>query len=458
MALNIERSMLGLALLSAAALHSLPVRAADQELLDMLLKNGAITQEQHDTLMKKETISKQDVDNIKVKLDRKGLQVETADKAFKFALGGRIQADATWATNNNQLTKGGTPVKANDGTEIRRGRMAFKGVMWHDWKYVIEADFADNKVHIKDLFVTWKGLDHFEFTAGNQKQPISMELQESSNDIMFTERSLVNSLTGSLFDRAIGSHAKSKGHDWSTQVGVYGDTITPNKTSSDFAGEGWGVASRVTWAPINADGRLVHLGTYGGYRAVNGESEILDKTLRFRHETTHMSNLYLTDTGKIADVDSTTMAGAELAGMYGPFSAQFEYANAWVNRSDMENLSFSAWYIQAAWTLTGESRSYKGSDGEFKRLRPERNFSLRDGGWGALELAARYGQNDLNSNDIVGGRQDSLTVALNWYVNQNVRFMADYRTALNVKDSPVSQNGGDPDGVGAFTLRTQLAF
>lgn len=458
MALNIERSMLGLALLSAAALHSLPARAADQELLDMLLKNGAITQEQHDTLMKKETISKQDVNNIKVKLGSKGLQVETADKEFKFTLGGRIQADATWATNNNQLAKGGTPVRANDGTEIRRARMAFKGVMWHDWKYVIEADFADNHLAVKDMYVTWTGLDHFEFTAGNQKQPISMELQESSNDIMFTERSLVNSLTGSTFDRAIGFNVKAKDKDWSAQIGVYGDTITPNKTSSDLAGEGWSVASRATWAPINADGRLVHLGTYGGYRAVNGKSEILDKTLRFRYETTHMSNLYLTDTGKITDVDSTTMAGAELAGMYGPFSAQFEYANAWVSRADMENLSFSAWYIQAAWTITGESRSYKGSDGEFKRLRPERNFSLRDGGWGAWELAARYDQNDLNSNDIVGGREDAFTVALNWYVNQNVRFMADYRTALNVSHSPVAEDGGDPDGVGAFTLRTQLAF
>ncbi len=458
MALNIERSMLGLALLSAAALHSLPARAADQELLDMLLKNGAISQEQHDSLVKKETLSKQDVNNIRVKLGRKGLQVETADKEFKFKIGGRIHADTTWATKNNNLTENGNTVKANDGTEIRRVRMNLKGVLWRDWKFIIQTDFADNSVHVKDAFLTYTGLKHFEFTAGNQKQPISMELQESSNDIMFTERSLVGTLTEPLFDRANGFNIKSKGHDWSAQVGVYGDTMTPNKTNNKFAGEGWAVASRATWAPINADGQVVHLGAYGGYRAANGNGNLMDKTLRFRHETTHMSNLYLTDTGKMTGVDSATMAGAELAAMYGPFSAQFEYANSWVNRSDMPSLSFSAWYIQAAWTITGESRSYKGSDGEFKRLRPERNFSLRDGGWGAWELATRYDQNNLNSHDIIGGSQDSLTVALNWYVNQNVRFMADYRTALNVSHSPVLLNGGDPNGVGAFTLRTQLAF
>ncbi len=456
MALNIKRS---LALVTAATLGSLSAQAADKELLEMLLQNGAITQTQYDTLIEKEAITKQDVDDIKVKLDKKGLQVETADKEFKFALGGRIQADATWQSND-QLVENGNHVEANDGTEIRRARMAFKGVMWRDWKFMIEADFADDNVAIKDMLLTYTGLDHFEFTAGNQKQPISMELQESSNDIMFTERSLVNSLTGPLFDRAIGFNAKSSGNDWSAQLGAYGDNISPNK-NNDTADEGWGIGSRLTFAPINEKDKLIHLGAYGGYRGVNGSDQILGHTLRFRYETTHMSNLYLTDTGNIANVDGASMAGAELAGMYGPFSIQFEYAHTWVDRSDaLATLDFDAWYVQTAWTITGESRTYKGSDGEFKRLSPNSNFSLREGGgWGALELATRFDGNDLNSHDILGGSETAITIALNWYVNQNVRFMADYRRPLDLTNSPVTNpDGSQPDNVDSFTIRTQLAF
>ncbi len=460
MSLSINRGLYSLSLFAAITLSSLSAQAADTELLNMLLQNGAITQAQYDTLIKKQSLTKQDVNDIKIKLDKKGLRFETADKAFKFKIGGRIQADASFHSNDQLVDASGNHVEANDGTEIRRGRIAFSGAFWNDWKFKTQIDFADNHVGIKDMFLTYSGFKYADFTVGNQKQPISMELQESSNDIMFTERSLVNSLSEPLFDRAIGLRIKSSGKNWSGQLGFYGDSITPNK-NKNTADEGWGVASRVTWAPINEKDKLLHIGAYGGYRKPNDAGQVKDKGLRFRYETTHMSNLHLTDTGTIHDVDGTTMAGAELAGMWGPLSLQFEYAHAWVMRDNsMATLDFDAWYVQAAWTITGESRTYKGSDGKFKRLKPKSNFSLHDGGgWGALELATRFDGNNLNSHDIQGGSETAITIALNWYINRNIRFMADYRRNLNVSNSPLrTVNGGLPDNIDAFTLRTQLAF
>ncbi|MGR9100889.1 MAG: OprO/OprP family phosphate-selective porin [Gammaproteobacteria bacterium] len=446
----------------AASLTGAQAEAADKELLDMLLQNGAINQEQYETLIEKEMLTKKDVDDIKIKLDKKGLQFETAEGDFKFAIGGRLHADATWHTGD-QYIKDGNPmdkIEANDGTEIRRGRISFKGTMWEDWNFQTEVDFADNKVGVKDLFLTYEGLDWLEITVGNQKQPISMELQESSNDIMFTERSLLNSLTAPLFDRAIGLHFKSSGDNWSAQIGAYGDTITANK-QNEFADEGWGVASRVTYAPIMESDHVLHLGAYGGFRAPNANDEVMDSTLTFEYETTHMSNLKLTE-AEIMNVDDVTLGGLEAAYMYGPFSVQGEYARAWVQRKDngMPALNFDAWYIQTAWTLTGESRSYKGSDGEFKRLKPSKNFSLRDGGgWGAWEVAARFDKNDLNDNDIMGGSESALTVALNWYLNENVRFMADYRRTIDVTGSRITtESGKQPEDLDMFTLRAQWAF
>jgi phosphate-selective porin OprO/OprP len=88
---------------------------------------------------------------------------------------------------------------------------------------------------------------------------------------------------------------------------------------------------------------------------------------------------------------------------------------------------------------------------------------LNGGGWGAWEIAGRFSTIDLNdrlaiANGVAGGRQTIYTLALNWYVNGNVRFMVDYLhgditkqlSAINAHDV-----GAKFD---AFAMRTQIAF
>lgn len=405
-----------------------------------------------------------DPHSVKTKLDKKGLGFETADGQFKFGFGGRLHADATYHNNSDNLQKGGNPIHANDGTEIRRARIVFKGTLYNDFKFMTEVDFGDNDVGVKDLFLTYTGSDVAEITVGHQKQNISMELQESSNDIMFTERSLVNTLTATLFDRAIGLNLKKSDKNWSAQAGIYGDSMHANKsnssTHSTTAGEGFGASTRVTFAPINTPNEVVHIGGFAGYRTTSGSDGFNNAGTAFVHETTHMSNLKLTDTGSIATAENATMFGLELAAMSGPFSIQGEYTTAKVQReSILPSLDFNAFYVQAGWTLTGESRSYKGSDGEFKRFKPRNKFQTGKPGFGALELAVRYDQSDLTSKDIHGGEEKRATLALNWYLSENVRLMADYSRSFDLKGSPVTKlNGGQPDNIDVLTFRTQWAF
>jgi len=451
--MSIKKSGQILALGAAATLGSMNAYAADKELLDMLLQNGSINQTQYSTLVAKEKISKKDVNDISVKLDKKGLQFATADKQFKMKIGARLHADATFHSGAQDISGD----EVTNGTEIRRARIYLKGVMWEDFKYISEFDFADNKTAVKDLFVTYTGIDWLELTVGHQKQSISMELQESSNDIMFTERSLVNTITGHAFDRALGLHGKAKGKNWSAQLGVYGESVGSSDTGS--GDEGWGMTSRVTYTPINLKDQVVHLGAYGGFREASSSNDILngDKGTPLSYETTHMSDLKLTS-GTVSNAENLSIAGFEAAYMQGPFSIQGEYAYSWLTRDDGDtSLDFNAFYVQTGWTLTGESRSYKGSDGEFKRLKPAKNFSLgSNGGWGALEMAARYDQADMNSANFDAGSEKAVTVALNWYLNENVRLMADYRRAFDV-DARTGLSG-DVNEIDAFTLRTQWAF
>lgn len=389
-------------------------------------------------------------------LDKNGLQFESADKNFKFKLGGRIHLDYTHSSDDDFFDSKGTPVQANDGTELRRGRMEFSGTMFKDWKFKTQVDFADNKVGVKDMFVSYTGLSLAHITLGHQKQAFSRELLESSNDLMFMERSLMNVLNAPVVDRAIGLNVARQEKNWTAQIGLYGESIDANKHSLD---ESWGTSARATFAPINEETRIIHLGVAGNYREPSGNEGTFGGVTgtKFSYETAHMTDLFPINR-TVHDIKDVKMLGLEASGVYGPFSAGGEYTHSWIGRKNgVDSLSFNGWYGEAAWTLTGESRKYK--DGKFYKVEPRKNFSLSNGGWGAWELAVRVGGLDMNDGAFKGGEMKNFTAALNWYVNSNIRFMFNYDRILDIKDSPlVTASGGKPDGLNTFMFRSQVMF
>jgi phosphate-selective porin OprO and OprP len=337
--------------------------------------------------------------------------------------------------------------------------MYLKGKVANDWKYIIEADLAGNSVSMKDVFGEYVGVEDWTFTFGNQKHAMSMEVQESSNDIMFTERGLTYALTTPYFDRAIGLNAKVEGDTWNVQGGIYGDQFAPEKTNS--TDEGNGFAIRGTWNPIwdKEAGHMVHLGANYGQRSVSNQTNKISGGGKgdFSYETTNGSNLKLLDTPDIAGLEKVKVGVLEFAAMYGPLSFQSEYVKA--KAEGTNDYDFDAWYANVGYTLTGEHREYKPADGEFKRLKPKSDFSLKNGTWGAWEVAARMDSLNLNDNGILGGDGDRYTVALNWYLNYNFRIMADYSKIYDIDNGPVKQaNGDEADDIDTFTLRAQWAF
>ena len=403
--------------------------------------------------------------NVKVTLDKKGLQAESADGNFKFKIGGRMHADASVSGNDN-FSKDGSPAEANNGTEIRRARLTFKSTFHKVWKFKSDIDFADNEVAIKDLKLAYTGLKIFEdiktrITVGHQKQAFSRELQESSNDYMYTERSLMNILNAPVVDRAIGLNIAAHGRKWTAQTGVYGESISPNNTSKD---EGWGVNGRATFNPIlnndNGIQKLIHLGLAGNYRETsNSVTNSSRGGIRYKYETTQMSNLYPIDTGTITTAKNLKMIGLEANGVYGPVSVGGEFTQSWMDRNNgMSSLAFHGWYGEAALTLTGESRTYK--NGVFKRLKPKSTFSLANGGLGAWEIAARVGGINMNDGAYKGGSMKNFSFALNWYANENVRLMFGYDRIIDINNSPLIDrtSGGKPDGLNTFMFRTQIAI
>lgn len=454
------RSLVASALASTFLLGVTGTAFADStdDIVNALMAKGVLTEEEGALLLKgrtgeKEAAEKKAKSNPTMEVGKKGLVIKGADGDFSIKIGGRMHADYSKHTGDESLEGGREAV---DGTEIRRGRIALSGTVYKDFDYIIENDFAGDKVSVKDLFLVYHGFDApLEMTVGHQKHAMSMEVQESSNDIMFTERSLVTALTIPFFDRAIGLNLKGFGDNWNVQGGIYGDSMANGASNKD---EGNGYAVRGTFAPIMENDKVLHFGANYGYRKVSEDNLANTKTPEFSYKTTNLSGLKLID-AKFTNMDDVKTGIVEMAAMYGPLSFQSEYAKSTVSRKTGSDVDFNAWYAQVGYTLTGESRTYKGSDGEFKRLSPKNNFDLKNGKWGAWEVAARYDQIDLEDANIAGGEAKRMSLSLNWYLNEDVRMLAGYTKTFDLDGGARKKTDGSfADDIDVYTVRAQWAF
>jgi phosphate-selective porin OprO/OprP len=135
----------------------------------------------------------------------------------------------------------------------------------------------------------------------------------------------------------------------------------------------------------------------------------------------------IVNTGNIADVSGANLVGGELAGVFGPVSFQSEIISSFLDRSQgRSNPTFWGTYGQVSWFLTGERRNYATRDAAFTRVSPKHNFSIKDGTWGGLELAARYSYLSLDDKGVPGGIASDITGGINWYLFPNLRLMFNY--------------------------------
>lgn len=433
----------------AASLLSAPVYANSQEdsaLLELLQRKGILSAEEAQAI-KAEQASKA---TATVDLGSSGLKIQSSDKQYSAQIGGRLHAD--FATHDHETLAGGED--AIDGTQIRRARLYVKGKLNGNWKYVLESDFAGNKVSLKDAALSYKMQSApVTLTVGNQKHAVSMEVEESSNDIMFTERSLVSALTTPYFDRAIGITAASGGSNWHAKAGLFGDGV-----SNKDADEGHGFGARASFAPVLNDSTVVHLGGSYGMRKTSDDGLANTKSPSFSYKTTNFSDLKPVS-ASVPDMDRVEVGVLEFAALHGPWSLQSEVAANKVDRETGDDLEFSAHYVQVGYSIFGGQRSYKASEGEFKYFSVDAPFDAKQGNWGALEVAARFDQIDLESEDITGGKAKRMTLALNWYLSRNMRVLFDYSRSYDLDGGAVKNAKGElADNIDSFAIRTQWAF
>jgi phosphate-selective porin OprO/OprP len=116
-----------------------------------------------------------------------------------------------------------------------------------------------------------------------------------------------------------------------------------------------------------------------------------------------------------------------------------------------------AWQISGGWVLTGEDAGYRGV------VKPSSPFAIGGDGWGALELAARYGRLEIDEGafplfaNAASSAQAirSWGLGLNWYLTQNFKLVTNYTQASF--DGGAAAGADRADEKALFT-RAQLSF
>ncbi len=350
-----------------------------------------------------------------------------------------------------------------------------------------------------EAFIGYNGCKNLWFALGQVSIPFGLENWQSANDTMFMELSLASSafapdkglglysewhgnmvtLAGAIYRPQIaGSRQTGDVLSQPTNVNV-GGVPTPVAGTGPFdsvpGSDDKGIGARLTFSPVHDDYTVYHAGVSARYESLhehaNDFNYIAGMEVRARQTPRFFTNI------PVNSVHSHDVWGFELAGRWGPLLVQGEYMLANVERDDLYpqfdlrnpagNLEYNGYYIQASYVLTGECRDYDFDSGTFGPVHPH----SRKGAW---ELGVRHSYVNLMDNSSLAGNQrfqfidfvpnnavdqfgnpaaiadnirtnttvndiigsaHATTIGLTWWVNDNVRFMANYvRTSIPSED------------------------
>ena len=378
-------------------------------------------------------VVKTDGEDITVSTTGGGISVKS-DNGNSFKLGGRIMMDYDFY---DDVFSGGDGSSQSEG-EFRRTRLTAAGSVKKDWKYkfTVNIDDQDESADVNTAYIDYAGFGPLTFRVGKFKEPFSLERLTSSKWISTIERNLtLDFLAGNLGSgqpdfggvQVAGYHKDMSHFNWA--VGVFDDG-----SEDEDGDDNYSITGRVTMTPHFGDNHFLHLGAAYSKRDIEGR-------VRYRSRL----GVHTADDGRptFADayVDDVDQLGLEAAYVRGAFSLQGEYIDASAdgdlhpdaepiegfdtdnsNQVDgacyyagsdgtldngdtpvsCDDIDFDGYYMQAAYTLTGETRGYKTKGAYFDKIKPQ-------GQWGAWELVARYEDVDVDNDndDAIAGKSVS---------------------------------------------------
>ena len=400
-----------------------------------------------------------------VKAGPKGFSFQSRDGANVIKFRGLVQVDDRYFLDDT------TPASASTAG-LRRVRPIVEGTVNNIYDFRITPDFAGGKVVIYDAFVAARFEPTFVLTAGKFKPPVGLERLQSAADIRFVERGLPTDLVpnrdiglqisgdvlSGRLNYAIGYFngvADGTGSDLTGDVDTDGDGdaaarlfFQPGATSDNFALRGLGIGIAATYGHTDGTATNTQLAPLKTPGQVNFFSYRTGATPTFADGPR----------ARIVPQFYYYYGRYGVLGEYVQSSLEVTRVNGTVTRSD--KLKRDAWQIAFHWFVTGEEEAYRG-------YTPGSTFEPANGTWGAVELVARYHQLTIDSDAFVGGadsfadpatqaqRATAWGIGVNWYFNQNIKWVLDYDRTRFDGGAAAGADRGDEE---VLMSRLQLDF
>jgi phosphate-selective porin OprO/OprP len=422
----------------------------------------------------------------------------TADGRFTANVRAIVMFDAGAYLQKHSLpsTITGASRDLNDGTNFRRARFGIDGRLYKDFDYALIYEFggsgAEDTGHIQEAWAQYTGLKPFRIKLGAFEPNIGLAAAVSTSQMPLMERPAAAEIARNVAAGDSRSALQVAGNGifgegdsglatrWFLSTAVTGNTVsTFNANASSFSAQPFGEQQawigRVALAPFASTDWQAHFGLNAQYvfhpnDATGSTNPRYPVQLRDRPEL-RIDGTRLIDTGAI-DARHVAVYGAEAGLTVRNFLIEGEYFKYNIDRrittaTALGDPRFDGWYVQGVYVLTGEPRPYNPAEARFDAPKMNYNFNPAAGTWGALEVAARYSDVNLNWHDgargaatptggIRGGEQKIATVGLNWYLNPDIRFMLDYS---HVEIDRLTSAGLDQgQKFNTIALRSQLTF
>ncbi len=379
-----------------------------------------------------------------VQADEHGFAIKSFDERFSLRVGGYIQADGRFFLERDHRDD------FTDTFLLRRVRPILEGTVYKDFHFFIMPDFGEGKVVLQDAFIEYTHFAGAQLRVGKFREPVGLEMLQSAKDLLFVERGLPTNLVPI---RDVGAQLSGIFFNGllSYQIGIFNGTR--DGASSDIDNnDDKDVAARLWLQPFGSTKIAALQGLGFGVAGTYGEENGLLPT----YKTPAQETFFSYNSSAVADGDRYRIV-PQLYYSWGPFGVLGEYA---LSNQELSNANQSArienyaWQLAGSWVITGEPASYKG-------VKPHRNFG--EGGLGAFEVAARYGELHVDEKAFSLGFSDpalsarsekSFGVGLNWYLNDNVKAVLDWEHTVFDGGAPIG-NRHDED---VFLTRVQLAL
>lgn len=432
-------------------------------------------------------------------------QFEDKEAGWSFKPRGRIQYDAGYIENPNDAI---ATRNLGFNARARRIRLGAEGTIPGGFGYKFEMDFANSSVGFGDVILTYTPKDKpWSVIIGNHETWNGLEQISSSRFTSFIERAQMNDAFGNTRRIGLSLGLADKSNVARFNAGIF----TAHSIDASFDNDGWIAAARATYSPQALGGQL-HFGANvqhrnfqsnnAGTASSSAGAPSTNQLARYRARPfLQTTDVRFVDTGSFA-AESDRIFGLEVAGIFKSLhvtgEAQWTKVDAY-ERGDIAtgldafsaantalvpngDPSFFGWYAEAGYYITGETRGYK--NGLWDRTKVLEPFSK--GGWGALQLNARYDYLDLDSDKLKngftnnfttgasaasaglgrGGTQTGYQASLIWNPEDYIRFLLQY-TRTQVEGGPfaatVRAGSATPVderdyGVDSVAVRAQVDF